>query len=145
VPSEAVNETTRREWRDLGFFYDRDDNSKAWRIVGTRAGLVAFGRALSHYASNPKNDAVSEHQHLGPYMYLEIGTCAEPEITDHWIAGPLQNLASLASLVERGARELNVGAALSLRSAYAPRSPYDLILELRADGFDPAKEDAACW
>ncbi len=78
-------------------------------------------------------------------MYLEIGTWAEPEITDHWIAGPLPNLASLASLVESGVRELEVGATLSLRSAYAARSPYDLVLELRADDFDPAEEDAACW
>jgi len=35
VPSEAVNEATRRQWRDLGFFYDRDDAAKSWRIVGT--------------------------------------------------------------------------------------------------------------
>ena len=25
MPSQATNEATRREWRDLGFFYDRDD------------------------------------------------------------------------------------------------------------------------
>jgi len=42
MPSEATNNATRREWRELGFFYDRDDENKVWRLTGSRAGLLRF-------------------------------------------------------------------------------------------------------
>lgn len=35
MPSEATNEATRRAWRELGFFCDRNDAAKEWRIVGS--------------------------------------------------------------------------------------------------------------
>jgi hypothetical protein len=88
---------------------------------------------------------MSEHVHLGPYMYLELGSWPEPQITDHWIAGPLPALRDLAHVVRSKVASAAVGAAFSVRDAFAPGSPYDLVLELRADGFDPAKEDSACW
>jgi hypothetical protein len=145
IVAEAVNEATRREWRELGFFYDRDDDAKAWRIVGTEAGLGTFAKLLRAYASEPKHDVLSEHEHLGPYMYLEIGTWTEPEITDHWIAGPRTALGALAQLIERSIPELRVGGSVSFREAFAPKSAYDLVLELRAEPFDPAKDDSECW
>ncbi len=145
MATEAVNEATRREWRKLGFFYDRDDHAKSWRIIGTAAGLGAFTKLVRAYASEPKHDALSVHEHFGPYMYLEIGTWRESEITDHWIAGPRTALGSLAQLIERSIQELPVGGLVSLREAFAPRSAYDLVLELRAESFDPAREDKECW
>jgi hypothetical protein len=145
VSSEAVNQATRREWRELGFFYDRDDDSKSWRIVGEADGLRAFAKIVSKYAANPKNEMLSEHEHFGPYMYLEVGTWSEPQITDHWIAGPLLNLASLASFIEDTSRTIKIGKSVSLRSVFSPESPYDLVLELRDKDFDPALEDKQCW
>ena len=35
VSNEAANEATRRAWRALGFFCDRNDAAKEWRIVGS--------------------------------------------------------------------------------------------------------------
>jgi hypothetical protein len=140
-----VNEATRREWHELGFFYDRDDHSKSWRIVGTVAGLGAFAKLVRAYASEPKHAPLSEHEHFGPYMYLELGTWTEPEITDHWIAGPRTAMDSLAQLIERSILGLAVGGSASLREAFAPRSAYDLVLELRGEPFDPASEDKECW
>ena len=35
---------TREEWRELGFFYDRDDDAKEWRLRGSRDGLRRFAR-----------------------------------------------------------------------------------------------------
>jgi hypothetical protein len=77
-------------------------------------------------------------------MYLELGSWPTPQITDHWIAGPLSALRDLALVARSRVASAAVGAAFSLRDAFAPESPYDLVLELRADGFDPAKEDPAC-
>lgn len=145
MASEAANKATRREWRELGFFYDRDDEAKAWRIIGNAAGLKAFAEAVQAYATDPKPDALSEHEHFGPYMYLEIGTWREPEITHHWIAGPRAALGALALEIERTIPELPIGGAVSLRQVFAPSAAYDLILERRAEPFDPAEEDKACW
>jgi len=145
MPSEQTNIATQREWRELGFYYDRDDAQMRWRIVGTRVGLGRFCEELSAFASNSRNEPKSEHVHLGPYMYLEFGSWPTAQITDHWIAGPLPALRDLARLARSRLTSAAVGAEFSLRDAFAPGSPYDLVLELRDDGFDPAREDSACW
>ena len=145
MPSEATNEATRREWRELGFFYDRNDEAKEWHIVGSKQGLATFARLIQRYASNPRNEALSEHDHFGPYMYLKIATWSTPEITDEWIAGPLKDLSQLSSVIEDKLRELKCGDRVMLRQSYAPTSPYDLVLEMRDDDFDPARADRSCW
>ncbi len=145
MPSERLNERTRREWRELGFFYDRDDDVKAWRIVGSSVGLLRFSQALARYAADPKNQALSEHQHFGPYLYLEVGTWDEPEITSHWVAGSPAALLALSQAVAEAVPRLSLNESVSLRPVYSPRSPYDLVIERRVDGFDPAREDPLCW
>ena len=145
MPSAEANEATRGEWRDLGFFYDRDDASNSWRIAGTVQGLRKFAGLVRDYALNSKNESLSEHEHFGPYMFLEIGTWSQPEITNHWIAGPLKDLSTLASLIESVADLSPVGERVSLRRLFAAESPYDLIVEVKDDGFDPAREDPQCW
>jgi hypothetical protein len=96
------------------------------------------------YASDPKHDALSEHD-ISAMHALEIGTWSEPEITDHWIAGPRTALGALALEIERTIPELPIGGAVSLRQVFAPSAAYDLVLERRAEPFDPAEEDKACW
>ena len=145
VPSEMVNEATRREWRELGFFYERDDARSTWLILGSRSGLLTFARILLEYSNNPQRRQLSEHDHFGPYAYLEIGTWRTAEITDHWIAGTLADLNRLSGLVEKQVLNARTGDRLPLREAYAPNASYELVLELCDDDFDPAAADAACW
>lgn len=145
MPSQAINEVTRREWRELGFYYERDDEAKEWLIVGTKQGLARFASQLRRFASDPKNDSPSEHEHFGPYMYLEVGTWHQAEITDHWIAGPVKDLLRLAALIDKRVQESMVGQRIALRSEFSPTSPYEIALEIRDDGFDPALADSACW
>lgn len=139
--SERAKEVTRREWRELGFFYDRDDQEKKWKVIGARAGLRKFASLVRQYASDLRNEAISEHEHYGPYMYLEVGTWDVPQITDHWIAGPLDKLLALASTIEETIANQAVGERISLRPLFAPNSPYDLELEMRPKDFDPVSED----
>ena len=42
MPSEAAKESTRRAWRELGFFCGKDKAAKEWRIVGSVKGLKQF-------------------------------------------------------------------------------------------------------
>jgi hypothetical protein len=145
MPSEEVNEATRREWRELGFFYDRNDETKEWLIRGSRQGLLAFAKILEDYSRNPNRRTLSEHDHLGPYMYLEIGTWNSRVIDDHWIAGTQEDLAALAVLIREHLAKAQSGNLIQLREAYAPVSLYELVLEICGDDFDPAKADKGCW
>ena len=145
MPSEETKRATQREWRELGFFYDCDDFSKSWRIMGTVQGLQRFAHLVRAYAFNSKNESLSEHEHFGPYMFLEIGTWSHPEITSHWIAGSLRDLSTLATLIESVAELSAVGDRVSLRHQFAAESPYDLIIEVQNEPFDPARADTQCW
>jgi hypothetical protein len=74
-------------------------------------------------------------------MYLEVMTWPEPGFDDHAIRGPQTELARLAQLIETKLAEAPPGSLIQIREEYAPNSPYSLILDVRADGFDPAKAD----
>jgi hypothetical protein len=141
MPSEAVNRATRQEWRELGFFYDRDDETRTWRLVGSRAGLLRFRDALLSYVAKPGNAATSEHEHFGPYMYLEVMTWPEAGFDRHAIRGPLSELAPLANLIDTKLALAQPGTSAQIRDEFAPISEYSLLLEVREDGFDPAAAD----
>ena len=145
VPSAEINEITQREWRELGYFYDRDDAAREWKLMGSRAGLRNFSIALQAYALDMRNESLSEHEHFGPYGYLEIGTWTTPEITEHWIAGSLGEIHQLGLTIQAHLDFVPIGECFRLRATFAPRSPYELVLEVQANSFDPAKADAYCW
>lgn len=139
--SEATRQATLREWRELGFFYERDDEAKEWRLVGSRDGLLRFRDLLLVYVADPRNEQQSEHEHFGPYMYLEVMTWPEAGFDKHAILGLLPDLARLASLVEDKLRNAPIGSTISIRDEFAVNSPYTLVLNVRENGFDPAAAD----
>jgi len=136
-----IKQETRAEWRELGFFYDRDDGAKEWHLVGSRTGLGRFAQLLRAYAGHPGHAMKSEHEHYGPYMYLEIMTWPEAGMNDHSIHGPLDALERLASLVEVKIASLRPGEKAWLREEFAPEADYTLVLNMRPDDFDPASAD----
>jgi hypothetical protein len=144
MPSNATKEATHRAWRELGFFCDRNDATNEWRIVGSVKGLRKFASEIRTYASNPANDRPSEYMHFGPSMNLEVGTWHQAEITEQWIGGPLTEFLRLATLIERSAQDNVVGKRIALRASFSPMSPYDLILDVRDEAFDPASADSTC-
>jgi hypothetical protein len=143
MPSDATNEATRQEWRDLGFFYDRDDEAKRWQLKGSRAGLLRFRDVLRSYAADPRNEPKSEHEHYGPYGYLEVMTWPEAGFDDHAIRGSLADIARLATVIENKLAAALPGATIRIREEFAADSPYELVLEVQEDGFDPASADQA--
>ncbi len=142
--NEAAKERTRQAWRELGFFCGKDKVAKEWRVVGSVAGLRHFASLIRAYASDPEHDRFMECMDLGPAMNLQIGTWDQTEITDEWIAGALPDLLNLAGLIELNVKANVVGRRIALRSSYSPLAPYDLILDVREDAFDPASADPAC-
>jgi len=144
MPSDAANESTRRAWRELGFFCGRDAAAKEWRIVGSVKGLRKFAAEIRKYASSPANDRLSEYTHFGPAMNLEVGTSHQPEITEQWIGGPLVDLLRLATFIERSVQDNVVGKRIALRANFSPMAPYELVLDVRDEAFDPASVDPTC-
>lgn len=144
MASESAKESTRKAWRELGFYCGKNDAAKEWRIVGSVAGLRKFAAEIRTYASNPANDRLSEYTQLGPAMNLEIGTSHQTEITEQWIGGPLADLLRLATFIERSVQANVVGKCVNLRSNFSPMAPYELILDVRAESFDPASADPTC-
>ena len=138
---QGSKEKTRSEWRELGFFYDRDDAVKEWRLIGSRAGLLRFADLLRVYVADPRNRTTSEHEHYGPYSFLEVMTWPEPGIDNHAIRGPLNELDRLASIVGQKLAELQPGETASIREEFASAAEYALVLEVRDDTFDPASCD----
>lgn len=138
---ERMKEETRSEWRELGFFYDRDESSKEWLLVGSRAGLLRFSELLRAYVADSSNETKSEHEHYGPYMYLEVMTWPDAGMDGHSIHGSLKDLGRLARLVEEQLAGLTPGSRARIREEFASTAEYTLVMELRDDGFDPASAD----
>jgi hypothetical protein len=143
MPSDATNEATRREWRELGFFYYLDDASREWRVTGSRSGLLRLRDLLLAYVADPRNRAESEHEHYGPYMYLEVMTWSEAGFDGHAIRGTLSDLERLARIIEAEVNHAAPGATIRIREEFSASSPYSLVLEVREDEFDPATADSA--
>jgi len=144
MPSPTMNAQTRREWRGLGFFYERDDAGKRWVVKGSKAGVLVFTKLLWEYGQNPKNDQVSEHAHYGPYSYLEFMTWSEPKFDRHAIQGRLPDFARLADLVEARLFVTGPRGGFDIGDEYSEKNEYILRVEVMDDGFDPASPDPHC-
>ena len=141
MSTETLNEKLRSEWRELGFYYESDDQAKEWRLIGSRAGLLRFRDLLLQYVTDPRNEMKSEHEHYGPYSYLEIMTWSEPGMDGHSIHGSLDDLRRLAGIVEQKLLGAQPDATVRIADEYAEAAEYALILFVRKDAFDPAGAD----
>jgi hypothetical protein len=96
---------------------------------------------LLSYAADPRNALKSEHEHYGPYSYLEVMTSSNAGFHHHAIEGSLADLARLAVLIETKLATARPGSTVRIREEFATDGPYALVLDLREDGFDPAAAD----
>src|SRR5262249_21334698 len=140
-PSEATNQATREEWRELGFFYELVDEPRSWRFVGSAAGLANLVELLHAAVRNPRDELGSEHAHHGPYTYPKVQTAESPAIDAHGIRGSLADLARLRDLIANGLRGLRPGESIAIGHEYSPAVRCPLRLELREADFDPASAD----
>lgn len=144
MPSTETNAATKREWRELGFFYDRDDHAKKWRIVGSASGVKKFSSLLRKYVADSRHAQLSEHDHYGPYMYLKVMTWSEPQLDSNAISGRTQDLAQLADTVDAKVAATREGGRFVIGPEYAPTSEYILEVEIKGDDFDPSTADLSC-
>jgi hypothetical protein len=143
--SNKLREITKEEWRELGFYYEQDENDRHWKLVGSRSGLLRLTEILDEYCSNPRNEQISEHDHLGPYMYLKIITMDECVIEEGGIYGSILDLGRLSSIVREELNKAKQSDRIIIDRAYSEINNYKIVLEVREEGFDPASEDSELW
>ena len=140
-PAALTEDQIKQQWRRLGFFCELDDQKRVWTLTGSRAGLLYFPDLLLGYVNDPQNAADGSLKHYGPYGSLEIMTYPDAGIDGNAIRGSLDDLTRLAELVEARLTTAEPGSPIQIREDFAPNSPYSLLLDVRADGFDPASAD----
>jgi hypothetical protein len=140
-PTAMTEEGIKQEWRKLGFYCEMDREKKLWTLTGSRAGLLYFPDLLLGYVADPQNASDSAHQNYGPYGTLEVMTYPEAGFDSHAIRGSLAALTHLAELVEVKLATAEPGSPILIREEFAADSPYSLVLDVRADGFDPSSTD----
>lgn len=96
---------------------------------------------LDAYLQEPRNEALSEHEHYGPYMYLKLQTAESAEIDSESIRGSLADLARLRDLIADALRALRPGESRLVGPEYSQNARFSLRLEMREPGFDPACAD----
>jgi hypothetical protein len=140
-PADLTDERIRQQWRELGFFCELDDERKIWTLTGSRAGLLFFPDLLLGYVADPGNAKDGSQTHYGPYGSLQIMTWPEAGFGGNAIRGSVVALAHLAELIEAKLASAQPGERIRIREEFAADSPYSLVLDVRADGFDAASAD----
>jgi len=131
----------REQWRELGFFYDSKDEDRLWYLAGSRQGLLKFHAILIEYASSAGYTELSEHEHYGPYLYLEIMTSQQPGIDAHSIRGRKEDIKRLADIFMSRLQATSVGDHFVIGKDYAEDSDYSILVEIKEADFDPAVLD----
>ena len=137
-----TDEQIKQKWRELGFFCELDDQKRTWTLTGSRSGLLYFPDLLLGYVADPENALDGATKHYGPYGSLQVMTFPDAGFDGNAIRGSLMALTHLAELVEVKLASAEPGSPILIREEFAPESRYALLLDVRADGFDPASADS---
>ena len=136
-----IDEMLRREWRELGVYYETDNDSREWKIYGDRKGIENLGTIINAYCDKPENFQVSEHIHLGPYSYLKIMTWDRPLITTDFIAGTIEDLKKLSRLIKEKLKDTKTGDSFSIDKEFGDDNKAKITINVMADNFDPVTMD----
>jgi len=140
-PVALTDDQIKQQWRKLGFYCEMDEQKKQWTVMGSRAGLLYFPDLLLGYVNDPENATGGVRKNFGPYGSLEIMTWPDAGLDGNSIRGSLDDLTRLAGLVEEKLVTAEPGSTIHIREEFAENSSYSLLLDVRADGFDPASAD----
>ena len=141
VYAQMTEDQIKQGWRKLGFFCEVDAEKRLWTLTGSRAGLLYFPDLLLGYINDPQNAADGSRQHYDPYGSLQIMTYPEAGFDGNGIRGSTAALTHLAELVGQKLAIAEPGDQVKIREEFVAQSPFTLLLDVRADGFDPAAAD----
>jgi len=129
----------KEDWREIGFYYQRDDVTLVWQIVGSRAGLQRLCEALKAYAREfDSHLRTADRGFAGPYKHLKIINWHMASILRDGIYGPLESIQGLATVIEEKLRSHSPGERFIIDEEYSDVNAYKLEFVVREDGWDPA-------
>jgi hypothetical protein len=138
TPSKSDIQFTK-EWNDLGFYYDRDDEKASWLIVGSKSGILKFCKLLDDYSNDKRVEGVSEDRHFGPYSYLKFMTWSEPKIAEREICGRLGDFKTLSEIIKKKLKTSK--EAFQIDKEYSNNNKYRIEFIVKDDNFEPASVD----
>lgn len=139
--SKQAAEQTRQAWRDFGLFYASNTSSRSWHLHGSRAGLLGFADLLDAFAAKYAGHDDSEHEHLGPHMYLTLTAWPTARLDQRGIWGTSPDFRRLAGHLRGILATAQPGDVPVVRESCTPSAEYALCLHVKADRFDPASLD----
>ena len=128
----------KKEWRELGFYYEYDSILKRWTFVGSTIGLSRFPQILISYTLDQTNNGLSEHIHLGPQEYLKIVTWNIPFIGEDGIYGSFEDISRLAGIFKQ---KLETGQDFIIDEEYSKSNKSQIFVLIKEKGFDPSSLD----
>ena len=134
------DDSYRKGWDDLGFYYEHDDDLKRWTFVGDIQGLNRFSEILKGYTNELNNQGLSEHMHLGPQEYLKVITWNTPYIGNDGIYGSFDDLIRLADIFST---KLSKGQDFVIDADYSKSNKAHLQVIIKENGFDPSTFDTS--
>ena len=139
-----IDEEIKKEWRDLGFYYELEEYNefKQWKFYGSKKGLFNLIKLLENYTAKKSNDYISEHDHYGPYSYLKIMTWGKPEITENYFAGTITDLNIIKDLIAGKLDGTDVGQTFVISKEYGEGNTASARFFVMAADFDPVSMDA---
>ncbi len=126
-------------------YYELDEESKRWNISGSIAGLLKLCKILEDYVLDPRNEKISEHDHLGPYMYLTITTWKKRELDGSGIVGTLPDIKYMSDLVRGKLSDRIPGDKIEIGTEYDEKTEYRITFQIMDDEFDPSALDPMEW
>ena len=137
-----IEEMLRREWRELGVYYETDNTTKELKFYGDRKGIEIFSYVIKEYCDKRENFQVSERLYLGPYSYLLIMTSDRPFISTDVIAGTIGDLKKLSELIREKLKKTKTEESFTIDNEFGDNNKAKITIKVMADKFDPVTMDA---
>jgi hypothetical protein len=136
---DLLNTKIQKEWRQLGFYYERDDTALEWKIIGSKEGVYGFCKLLEDYSMDKRFQGISEDKHFGPYSYLKFMTWHRPKIGKEEICGQLEDFHFLSEIVRN--KILEKKEIFNIDKEFSNENEYLIKFVIKEDNFDPSSFD----
>jgi hypothetical protein len=140
APKIDIDEMLRKEWCDLGFYYETDHEKNEWLFAGSKKGLLNFIKCIDEHLKFQKS--LSDDSHFGPYSYLKLMTYDKPYIDLKLIAGRKEDFENLKKIYRTKVEVTGVGKEFIVNEDYSQDNSAILRVKIMKTDFDPVSIDS---
>lgn len=136
--SPKLQEMTKEEWRELGFYYISDDDKGRWDLHGSVNGLSNLISLIESFLA--QDEVLGKHEHLLPHWYLTFEFTKAGDVSKRGLVGSKRDFQALNSFLRKQFEEAQKGDVIDLHRFYQSPS-YKMFLHIHGDSFDPSSMD----